>query len=279
MSSDLRVAFDANGRYASAIWLKQGSLSIGLLTLAVAIDSGLSMQVALAISLLVRLFWLGIFVVRGGQYLERTPLKRETILSEGMDRRWIDLVLTSALGAVGGSLDRIIAFRHLDVSVANGYYIIYELLSKFWLIPYLFAPVVFAKRARNPDQSQFVRVAVAWIMGLGIVFVAAVVLMSIVLPCLIEYVTNGGAPNARVTLLAVAIVLTSLSMVLNADLQGMDKTRAVATISFLGVIVSSIAFYALTSYAALEGLYLAWLLKGALELAMILIFIFYLRQK
>ena len=43
-----------------------------------------------------------------------------------MDCRWIDLVLTSALGAVGGSLDRIIAFRYLDVSVANGYYIIYD---------------------------------------------------------------------------------------------------------------------------------------------------------
>ena len=55
------MAFDANGRYASAIWLKQGSLAIGLLTLALAIASRLSMQVALAISLLVRLFWLGIF--------------------------------------------------------------------------------------------------------------------------------------------------------------------------------------------------------------------------
>lgn len=279
MTTELRTAFDVNGRYASAIWLKQGSLSIGLLSLATVMGNGLPLQAAIATSLFMRLAWLVVFLVRGRQYLERTPINRVTILSEGMDHRWIELSLTSAFAAVGGSLDRIIAFRYLNATEANGYYIIYELLSKFWLFPYIFGPVVFAKRARYQDHSRFVGVAVFSIVGLGIVFVAAVSLMNTFWPQLIGYISNGVEPSSGVIFFAGAIVLTSLSMVLNADLQGMGQTRAVATISFLSVIVSAISFYAFISYAALYGIYLAWLIKSALELTMILAFILHLRQK
>lgn len=279
MTTDLRTTFDANGRYASAIWLKQGSLSLGLLSLAAAVCIGLSLQIALAISLFMRLIWLVCFIVRGGQYLEQKALNRINILSESVDRRWIDLALTSVLATVGGSLDRIIAFKYLNASDATSYYIVYELLSKFWLFSYIFGPVVFAKHARYQDQSQFVAVAAFSLTGLGIVFVTAVTLVSTYWPQIIGYISDGIEPSLGISLFAGAIVLTSLSMVFNAYLQGMGRTRAVVTISFVSVIVSAISFYAFISYAALYGIYLAWLVKAALELAMILAFILYLRQK
>jgi len=279
MTTELRAIFDANGRYASAIWLKQGSLSIGILSLAVAIGSNLSLQVALAISLFVRLFWLTIFIVRGRGYLERKQINRERISNEMLDYRWIEFVLTSVLATVGGSLDRIVAFRYLDATEANSYFVIYELLSKFWLISYLFSPIVFAKRVRHQNQSRFVGIALLGTGGIGLVFIAVVMLIIIFWPHFLEYVSNGIVPSLGICIFAAAIVLASLSMLFNADLQGMGKTKEVATISFLGVIISAVSFYVLTFYFGLNGLYFAWLIKTTLEILMILIFVFYLRRK
>lgn len=279
MTTDLRAAFDANGRYASAIWLKQGGLSAGLISLVLTIGCGLPIQAAIAISVLIRLAWLIIFVARGTPYLEKIPLKSETFLTEGLDRRWIDLALTSTLGALGGGLDRIIAFGCLGASEANVYYITYEILSKFWLIPYLFVPIVFASRVRNKRESSTVRLAVTGITGFGIVFVGSVTLITVFSPNLIGWVNSAALSNEGVILFAGAIVLTSFSMVLNADLQGIDKTRAVTTIALFSLLISAVAFYTLTTYASLYGLYVAWLLKSSLELAMTLIFICSLRVR
>ena len=280
MTTEMRFVLDINGRYASAIWLKQGSLSIGLLCLAVALVSGQSLLAAIAFSLVMRLIWLMAFLAGGKQYLEAAPAIHKSLLIKCMDGgHWIQLVLTSVLGAVGGSMDRIVALRYLDVSDANGYYITYEILSKFWLVSYLLAPVVFSKRARYKDHSRFVVFAAFVISGIGIVFVATVALVSTFWPQLMAYIANGVKANSGVSLFAGAIVLNSLSMILNADLQGMGRTKAVTTITFLGMLVSGISFYALTSYAALYGLYLAWLIKGAFELALALGFILHLRRQ
>ena len=79
-------------------------------------------------------------------------------------------------------------------------------------------------------------------MGLGIVFVAAVVLDEHFLALPHRVCNQRGTERKSHLACCCYIVLTSLSMVLNADLQGMDKTRAVTTILFLGVIVSAIRF-------------------------------------
>ena len=279
MTTEMRVVLDINGRYASAIWLKQGSLSIGLLCLAGSLAVGQSLLTAIALSLAMRLVWLIAFLARGKQYLGAEPVNRKPGLRNGLSEHWVQLVLTSMLGAVAGSMDRIVALRYLDASDANGYYIVYEILSKFWLVSYLLAPVVFSKRARYKDQSRFVVFAGSVVSVIGIIFVAAVVLVTTFWPQMMLYISDSVRAGSSVGLFAGAIVLSGLSMILNADLQGMGQTKAVTTFTFLGMVVSAISFYALTSYAALPGLYLAWLIKAALEFALIFGFALYVRKE
>ena len=279
MTTEMRFALDINGRYTSAIWLKQGSLLIGLLGLVAGLFSGFLFQVAIAISLAMRIVWLAAFLVSGKKYLVTTQINRKSLFGDGMGGHWVQLALTSVLGAVGGSMDRIVAFNYLDASEANGYYITYEILSKFWLISYLLAPVVFSKRARYKDQSMFVGFAGFVIAVTGIIFISTVALVGTFWPQAVVYISNGFNANHGVSLFAGAIVIHGLSMVLNADLQGMGQTKAVTTITLLSMLVSAITFYSFTSIAALYGLFLAWFFKGAIELAMILGYLFYLRKK
>lgn len=268
MTTDLRTVFDVNGRYAAAIWLKQGSLSIGLFIIALVMVAGFSPHYAIPLSLAARAAWLFTFTSLGRPYLKNARLSKKIIYLELNSRRWIDIASISVFSALGGSIDRLVALRYLPTTDSNGYFILYEVLSKFLIISYLLSPIVFSKRIRH-DTSNFLRKYLFVILSFGIMFFIICCFFSILFS--VEIFRNLGTSfNIRiVALFSAAIVVNGIVQLLIANMQGCGLTREVFYFSILSMSLATLSFFLLTSNFHLAGLIAAWLVKGILELILI----------
>jgi O-antigen/teichoic acid export membrane protein len=271
VTTDVRSVFDVNGRYAMAIWLKQGSIATGLISLALALAAGMSFPGSIALVLLARLLWLALFLYAGRDYFQRGRVSHSHIAGELSERCWFDILLVSVFGAISGSLDRVIAFRYLSAGECSDYYMVYEVISKFWLVSYLLSPVVFARRIKLRNQSVFLATAIRCIGISGGVLIGASILAVTALSGQISaWVGIGLNPHAAgVVLFSVAIVLTGFSQVFAADIQGFGETSALLKVSLLVTALSACCFYLTASSWGLNGLYGGWLARGVLELAML----------
>ncbi len=266
LTTDLRVLLDVAGRYAAAIWLKQGSLSIGILSLLACAWAGYSVSVGLAVSVAARTMWLagGWALVRGADRSgERTPVAPML-----RDRHGWNFLATSVLGALGASLDRICAFRFLSPDAAAGYVLIYELLSKFWLLPYLLGPIIFARRVAGQQRAGEVRRAIGLVALAGAGLVFATVLAAGVFPAVAKNLLGELDPVVA-PLFAAAVGISSVSQLLLAKAQSDGFTRQVTRTGLVTLIVSLAAFPLLTIAYGGRGVGYAWLIRATLELILL----------
>ncbi|MEO7026052.1 MAG: hypothetical protein ABI056_00700 [Caulobacteraceae bacterium] len=170
-ATEFRVLLDLQGRHGAAIWLKQGSLALAFLGAALGLAAGLPIGFALALATAPRLI-LPLAVARGAR--RRQP-KSTTAMALWRDSGWMAMALTSALAAGGGSIDRMLGLRLLPAEVFAGYYLLYEFLSRFWVLPYLATPILFARLAGGRQSEALNRSL--WVgcllAGAGLVAVAA----------------------------------------------------------------------------------------------------------
>lgn len=278
LTTELRVVFDSNERFATAIWLKQGSLSVGFMVIALALWIGISIEFAIALSLSMRFIWALIFHIVNSIYFQASLFKLRDFRREFFDFGWVDLGLVSILAAIGGSIDRIVALRYLNLNDASEYFIIYEILSKFWIIAYLFSPIVFVKSARGVEALNLIKVIVLGTIFLGILYVSMIFSVLNFWPYLVHKISNGVSSVFGITCFSISMVITSISIIISAYLQGIGKARVALIISFIGMCITGVVFYAFTLYAGILGLYFSWLVKGLIELAMFSAFVYYLRR-
>ncbi|MBV8593715.1 MAG: hypothetical protein JOZ27_05385 [Caulobacteraceae bacterium] len=260
-ATDLRVLLDLKGRHAAAIWLKQGSLAGGLALFGALALARLPLWLALGAATLARIAlagWVAGALASGGG--PEGPMAR--LLA---DRRWRDLAAVSVIAAAGGSADRILALRFLPPPVTASYVILFEVLSKFWFLPYVLAPVIFARRAAGAGGAAVSRGAWRLTALAGVAFVGAIVLVEGLAPGLVARLLG---PNfgAWTVVFAAAVAVNALTQLRVADLQGIGETRRATLATLAGAIVSTLVFLFCVQRWGARGLLGAWLVKAVFEL-------------
>lgn len=270
LTTDLRVLLDSQGRHVAAIWLKQGGLTLGFLALVLSVAFGATLTLAVAISCGVRVMWaaggLGLLLAGGTQ----------SSTSEGMGHRalsllthkgWLDFTAVSILAAISGSADRLIAIRFLSPADYASYFVAFELLTKMWLLPYLAAPILFARHAQgqfNPWMLRFFLILMG-VVSLG--YALLVVALSLVAPLSVREATGlVHVPTAGLLVFGVSAVMSSYSQLLLVDLQARGAGRAATILTGVSMISALLFFYPLTLFFGLSGLLWSWLGKSAFEL-------------
>ena len=263
VASDVRALIDAQGRHAAAIWLKQGSLSLAIIVAAWMVAKDHSLLVAIAAACLARAAWTAGFIwwTAGGKWTTGR------VSDHLMSRRWTHLLLTSALGAMAGSVDRVVAFRLLEETTSNAYILLYEVLTKFWLLPYLLVPVTFVKSLQSNQDLAFRKFAYALILIAGVPFLFGAMALPFV-P--VVTVTSAGFEVWGVSLFAAAIIIASFNQLLASELQASDRAGAATASATAGLFVAVVAFPVLVLWLGLNGLFVAWLLKSLAETAVII---------
>ncbi|MEO8926958.1 MAG: hypothetical protein ABI306_07320 [Caulobacteraceae bacterium] len=263
-ATDLRVLFDLRGRHAAAIWLKQGSLAGGLAVLAVLVGAGLPLFWAIGVSTGARLglvAWV-VAALPSGKAPVRFTLMRRLL----GDVRWMELAAASVVAALSGSTDRILALRYLPAPTYASYFLLYELFSRFWLLPYLLTPILFARLASGRESTVFIRRAWLGTAAAGAAFVAAAAGAVFLTPALLDrFVGTAFGPPAIA--FAAAVVIGALTQLRIAELQGRGAARRAIVVVGLCAVFSAVAFFVMVRHMGATGLMMAWLVKSVVELA------------
>ena len=273
-ATDMRALLDLRGQYALAIGVKQGSLAGGVALAGALVAVGAPASAAIGLSCLARLGLLGIVAGRVGraEFPGRagwSSIGRQ-VARLIADRRWPDLAVVSLIAAAGGGADRLFGLRYLSAEAYGGYYLTYELFSKFWLVPYLLSPILFARRAAGGGDDGFARAAWGLVVLAGGAYLAATAGLVIVAPTLLRQVV--GASYGPATLaFAAAVVVNSCSQLRLAELQGAGRSRRAAVAVAFGAAISIPLFFFAARALGVGGLLLAWLAKSLLELAALML--------
>jgi hypothetical protein len=269
-TTDLRVLLDLNGRHGAAIGVKQGVLAGGYVLAGVLVAAGAGLAAAVAISTL----------ARASAALAAAPLvararqaRRGAVWGETRrllaDAKWLEFAATSALAAASGSADRVIGLRLLSPAAFSAYYITYEGLSRFWVIPFLFSPIIYARSVGTDRGGRQVAQA-AWLLagvaGVGMIAVLAIVFA--IFPRL-DAAIVGADLRSPTLVLAAAVVISAFAQILLIQLQAAGRTRATLAIVAMMTLVSPAAFFLGANRAGAAGLMWAWLFKSSLELALL----------
>ncbi len=267
-ATDLRVLLDLRGRHAAAIWLKQGSLGGGLLVMAALAWGGASLPVALGVATFGRLAIVAFAIKRnrgsdgyrlGGGVLEHLK-----------DVRWLELAGASVIAAIGGSADRVFGLRFLAPEAWAAYYLLYEVFSKFWFIPYILGPIVFAKVARGKDARATARAAWRFTALAGATFVVVVASVAILVPDaptrLMGSKLGAIAPAGTIVAFAAAVAINSLVQLRVAELQGEGRARRTLVVMAVSAAIATMLFWVSARGWGAPGLLVAWLIKSVFEL-------------
>jgi hypothetical protein len=262
VATDLRVRLDLEQRHGLAVGLKQGSTATGVLVAAVMMALGAPVFASMLVATGVRvLFILG-------------PLRAPPPgAARGLDMRglitatpWQALAGASVLAAAGGSMDRLIAVRVVNASDLSSYYLIFEILSKFWLLPYLMTPILFAHRVARLRDVRFERIAFALIGLAGAAFLGGLVLLTVFDPSLSRGFTGRNLDLATLAL-AGAIVLSSFTQLINTQQQAAGRGRRVIWVLVTSLGVGFLVFMWAAPRYGVEGLMWAWLVRMTIEFA------------
>lgn len=269
-TTDLRVLLDLNGRHGAAIGVKQGVLSGGYVLAGIIVAAGSGLTAAVAVSTIVRAAAaLGAApLVARSRPADRGEVWRETrrLLS---DVKWVEFAATSVLGAVSGSADRVVGLRLLPPAIFSAYYLTYETLSRFWVIPFLFAPIIYARSVGSDRGGRRVAQA-AWLLSAlaGVGMIGALATIFIVFPRLIPSLV-GADLRAPTLALAAGVVISAFAQIRLTELQAQGRSRATLGVVAVMTLVSPIASFLGAHFAGAGGLMWAWLVKSSLDLALL----------
>lgn len=265
-ATDVRVLLDLRGRHARAVWLKQGSLAAGFVLAAILVGAGVPLLWAVLISTLGRLC-LPVLAGWTGQASTSATRSPVALLS---NTPWIAFAGVSVLGAAGGSIDRVVALRWLPAADYSGYYLLYELFSRFWLLPYLITPILFARIAAGLGGGLFADWSWRFTWLAGLAFVVGVAGVAVCAPGLPHGFLgqNFGPPTVA---FAGAIAISALTQLRVATLQAGGQARHALLATVAGALVAVVAFGFGVRQGGVDGLLWAWLLKSTVEFSVAMV--------
>lgn len=265
ITSDARSLYEAQGRYALGIWSKQGSVLVGMLLIAVVCLAGGSGMLAITLSQIGRVLFLLPFLFNLAGSSQRHEGKGRSVAMLLRQSQWQPLAGISVLSAVSGSLDRVVVLRYLSPDESATYIVLFEFISKYWLLAYLLAPIMFARRASNASPDQFrQRAGMILLLG-GVGFVACAIIAPPLFPAIAAKLLGATTPNMIVVMLAVVVAINSFSQLLTADLQGFGQAHRVIVLQAALLAGSIPLFFGLGKAWGLEGVGIAWLVRTITE--------------
>jgi hypothetical protein len=269
-ASDLRVLFDLQGRHAAAIWIKQGSLGGGLIVVGVLAAEGVPVALALGVASLVRIVFA--LVCARAASPGPSPADGPGLGAMMRDPRWMSLAGASVVAAIGGSADRVLGLRYLAADAWAGYFALYEVFSKFWFIPYVVTPIVFARAAAGLDSGRVGRLSWRLTIVAGAVFVGVVAATLLVAPGLPQRLLgqrlDAGIPPASIVAFAGAVAIGALAQIRIAVLQGQGAAHRSLVVMAASAAITTAMFYAAARTFGAAGLLYAWLAKSLIDLAL-----------
>jgi O-antigen/teichoic acid export membrane protein len=263
-TTELRVGLDARGEHALAQALKQSSQIIGLLVVGAAVLAKLPFVLGVGAAALVRIAIALALVWR------EAPASGSAVMENLRHPMWWMLAGGSLVGSVGGNIDRWVAQHDLAPQVFATYFLLYEPLVRFWVIPYLLDPIIFARRAARLPTGDLLLAAWA-LVATGFAGLLGVVWFAMTfLPRLTESYL-GGPVGFLIYPLAVGIGLNGFSQIAMSQLQSAGRVRAGLTATSITLVVSAALFGLLIPRFGLAGLAYGWLARSIIELAVIFV--------
>jgi len=259
-TTDLRVMMDLDERHTRAMAFKQVSTVASVVMATLMMLAGLSAFWAILAASLFRLAMLVPPMLRSPPLREALAGARAIL----KDRRWLELAGASALSSMAGSIDRLFALHDLPAAALGGYYVTFEILSRFWLLPYLLVPILFARRVRGEVSGGFLRAAWVITAVTGAAFISGLILIALIRPAFVVALTGRQLDSASVAL-AAAILISSLSQLRVAELQAAGQGLVVICVLSLSLAASFAIFGILTPYYGVAGLMWGWTLRTSLE--------------
>lgn len=265
LAADFRVLLDVRGRHASAIWLKQGPASLAIASLAAMVIAGVPLTAAVAASTVLRLVATLAFVAwRIGAAM---GVDAGAVLARLRNGAWPHFALLSVLAASSGSLDRFVALRTLGEGAYNGYFILFEVLSKFWLLSYLAAPIVFARRATGAMSAGALRRVHLAIWGAGAAYLAAIAVAARTWPAGLGGLVDAARLDPwALSAFGLAMVISSSAQLIMVDIQARGGRWTATGFTVVSLLAAIAVFYGFSQAWGVEGLLWAWLVKSALEM-------------
>jgi hypothetical protein len=261
-TTDLRVVLDLEDHHLGAILLKQGSSCAGAVVAVMLMLAGSSAFPAILVASCARV--VALFPALRLHVPAREVLRGARDLLK--DQRWLEFAGASALSAASGSMDRLVALRYLPAAMLGSYYVSFEILSRFWLLPFLIVPILFARRVKGEISGGFLRMAWVITAALGLLFLGVLGMIGLLRPEFVMAVT--GRPIDSATFgLAAAVVISSLSQLRAAELQASGHARHLMYFLAFGVVASGLIFGVAASHYGVPGLMWGWLLKTMIEFA------------
>jgi hypothetical protein len=269
LAAEIRIMHDVAQRYAVGLAFKHALLAVGFVITAALILVGVPLFWSAGVGLLVRLgLILGLSGLGGFACVaERGAWPRwENVRRLLADPRWLEFALPSGVGALASAADRIIAPRFLPATVFAAYFLFFEVLARFWLLPYFLSPVLFARRAVGQTWVAFARAA--WmLLGLaGGGLIAGVIAIRAFWPAGLTRAFGADFGLAGVAF-ALAVVLGGVIQLRSAELQAAGVTRATAMVNTAAAVLSAGLFWICVQAYGAPGLLWAWLARMVLELA------------
>jgi hypothetical protein len=164
----------------------------------------------------------------------------------------------------------VFGLRFLGPADYGVYFLVYEVFSKFWLIPYVLTPIIFARQALGEDMKPLLRGAWGLTAVAGLAFVAGAAGAMLVFPNLTRAYL-AGAPAGPVTAFAGGIVLSAFTQLRLAQMQGEGASRRAAVVTAAGAAITAPLFWFAARDHGVSGLLGVWLVKSALELALAMV--------
>jgi hypothetical protein len=259
-TTDLRVLMDLEDHHTRAIAFKQVSTVASAVMATVMMIGGVSAFWAILAASLSRFIMLAPALREAVSW--RTIFERTRGLLK--DSRWIEFAGASALSATTGSLDRLFALHYLPGAALGGYYVTFEILSRFWLLPYLLAPILFARRVRGEASGGFLRGA--WIIT-AIAATAFMTLLSLIVlirPPIVAALAGRRMDGASLAL-AAAVIISSFNQLRIAELQASGRGRRVILVLSASVVWATLIFWVFARYFGAAGLMWGWALRTCLD--------------
>ena len=172
--------------------------------------------------------------------------------------------MVSVISAASGATDRVVVLRFLPPHVSGDYFLWFELISKFWILPYVACPIVFARRLRGdlPDRALLGLIGLALAGGaamlVGIPLVVA--LFGHLLPRPFNSV------SLPVMIFAAGVALSAVAQLTGADLQGRGKLNYLLFSILLVLALAPFIFGLGAIWFGVAGVYAGWFVKSCLEL-------------
>jgi hypothetical protein len=259
-TTDLRVKMDLEDHHTRAIAFKQISTVASAIVATLMMLRGVSAFWAILAASLFRFAMLAPALHESAPWRAVSHSARDLV----KDTRWIEFAGASALSATTGSIDRLFALHFLPAAALGGYYVTFEILSRFWLLPYLMVPILFARRVRGEASGGFLRGA--WIIT-AIAATAFMTLLSLIVlirPPIVAALAGRRMDSASLAL-AAAVVISSFNQLRIAELQASGRGRRVILVLSASVVWATLIFWVFARYFGAAGLMWGWALRTCLD--------------